>query len=165
MFCLAEGNAGAQGNFVMSAACQASGDYSGYAGDVSAAQAWEALASDPSAQLIDVRTQPEWVFCGVPSLAALGKDVRFISWKLYPTMELNRDFAAMVSAVAVDKNTPLYFLCKSGGRSLDAAMAMTREGYARCYNIEDGFEGECDASRHRGKINGWKAAQLAWEQA
>lgn len=149
----------------MSAAMRATGEIRGFAGNVSSRQAWEALESEPAALLIDVRTQPEWVFCGVPSLAALGKDARLISWKFYPTMERNPEFTAMVSAIAPNKNTPLYFICKSGGRSMDAAIAMTQSGYTQCYNIEDGFEGDRDVNGHRGTINGWKAAQLAWEQA
>ena len=35
-----------------------------YAGDVSPADAWSALNSSPSAQLVDVRTQAEWSFSG-----------------------------------------------------------------------------------------------------
>jgi tRNA dimethylallyltransferase len=36
-------------------------------------QAWEALCSDPRAQLCDVRTDAEWNFVGLPDLSALGK--------------------------------------------------------------------------------------------
>ena len=32
-----------------------------------------------------------------------------------------------------------------GGRSTDAAIAMTALGYKNCYNVEGGFEGEPDA--------------------
>jgi hypothetical protein len=37
-------------------------------------------------------------------------------------------------------------------------------GYTSCYNILEGFEGEKDASGHRGTKGGWKAAGLPWIQ-
>ena len=135
-----------------------------YAGDISPADAWEMLAQKPDAQLIDVRTQPEWVFSGTPNLQKLQKQVQTISWKLYPTMEHNTEFAGMVASVAPNPDTPLLFLCKTGGRSLDAAVAMTQAGYTRCYNVAGGFEGDRDAQGRRGCVNGWKASELPWEQ-
>ena len=42
--------------------------------------------------------------------------------------------------------------------------AMTAAGYRRCYNVAEGFEGNPDTERHRGKTGGWKAAGLPWVQ-
>ncbi len=136
-----------------------------YAGDVSAQTAWDALAQNPQAQLIDVRTQPEWVFSGLPNLSSIQKKTIPVSWKLYPTMEMNPQFVAQLQALLPDQSAPLYFLCKTGGRSTDAAIAMTAAGYTQCYNIESGFEGDRDQHGHRGTSNGWKATSLPWEQA
>ena len=36
---------------------------------------WEALRSDPKAQLVDVRTDAEWNFVGLPDLSSAGKQV------------------------------------------------------------------------------------------
>ena len=44
-----------------------------YAGDVSCKQCWETLQEDNTAQLVDVRTVPEWNLVGVPSLEQIGK--------------------------------------------------------------------------------------------
>ena len=137
----------------------------GYVADVSARECWQMLQQNPDAILIDVRTQPEWVFSGLPNLSKLNKKIETISWKLYPTMEINSEFTQMVQSVAPNTNTPLFFLCKTGGRSADAAIAMTQAGYPFCYNVAGGFEGDRDSLGHRGKINGWKAAELPWEQA
>jgi hypothetical protein len=41
---------------------------------------------------------------------------------------------------------------------------MTQAGYSYCFNVTDGFEGEPDASRHRGTAAGWKASNLPWMQ-
>lgn len=135
-----------------------------YSGDVTPQQAWQALVSDSKAQLVDVRTQPEWAFVGVSTLDALGKKTHCLSWKLYPTMEVNTGFINQLNAAVPDKTASLYFLCKTGGRSLDAAIAATTAGYTHCYNVAGGFEGEPNEHRQRGQLTGWKATKLPWEQ-
>lgn len=140
-------------------------DSPAFAGNVTPSAAWNALAESPLAQLIDVRTQPEWSFAGIPSLEALGKTTKLIAWKFYPNYEANPRFLEQLAAAVPDKSAPLYFLCKTGGRSLDAAIAATAAGYTQCYNIEGGFEGEINANHQRGQVNGWKASRLAWQQA
>lgn len=146
----------------MTAAGQAS--RAGYAGDVDVTEAWEAIKSDPGAVLVDVRTQAEWNFVGVPDLSESGKQPVLVEWQVFPTMEINASFVDVVSAAAPDKAAPVYFLCRSGARSKSAAMAMTQAGYATCYNISNGFEGSHDADQHRGSTNGWKASGLPWVQ-
>jgi rhodanese-related sulfurtransferase len=138
---------------------------SGYAGDLSAAEAWTLLGSDRTAQLVDVRTHAEWSFVGTPDLSGLGRTVRFVEWQDFPGMAQNPDFVAKTSAaLGPDKNAPALFLCRSGVRSRSAAIAMTQAGYARACNIAGGFEGDLDRDRHRGSKNGWKAAGLPWIQ-
>ncbi len=79
-------------------------------------------------------------------------------------MEINQDFIAAVTAAAPDKAAPVLFLCRSGARSRSAAMAATAAGYAKAYNVAEGFEGDLDGEGHRGKLNGWKVAGLPWRQ-
>jgi rhodanese-related sulfurtransferase len=138
--------------------------HSPYAGDILPQQAWEILNANPQAVLIDVRTPPEWQFVGIPDLSSLGRQPLFVPWALYPAMEINRDFAAHVAVAAKEPDAPLLFLCRSGGRSRSAAVAMTAAGYQACYNIAGGFEGDPDAQRHRGTLNGWKVDGLPWLQ-
>jgi rhodanese-related sulfurtransferase len=134
-----------------------------YAGDVTPSDAWSELGNDKAAQLVDVRTKPEWAFVGVPDLARHGKKPVLLAWQDYPAMQVNPNFAAELARAVPDRNAPLYFLCRSGARSRAAAMAATEAGYKSCYNILDGFEGGLDPARHRGKA-GWKAAGLPWLQ-
>ncbi|HEU4379951.1 MAG TPA: rhodanese-like domain-containing protein, partial [Hyphomicrobiaceae bacterium] len=63
-----------------------------------------------------------------------------------------------------DKGTEIFFICRSGARSLKAAEAMVAAGYSRCRNVADGFEGPLDPHRHRGQLSGWKAKGLPWTQ-
>lgn len=136
-----------------------------YAGDVSPAEAWEALQADKTAQLIDVRSAPEWAFAGLPNLDNLGKQTVTLSWKFYPNFDLNPDFIAKLEAQHPNKSAPLYFLCKTGGRSTDAAIAATQAGYTAAYNVTGGFEGDMNNNRQRGQVSGWKASNLPWQQA
>ena len=140
-----------------------------YAGDVGAAEAWEILKQDPKAQLVDVRTQAEWNFVGLPDLASLDRRVHCIEWQDFPMMQANANFVTEVSgalaAAGADQATPVLLLCRSGARSRAAAMAMTRAGFQKAFNIGDGFEGNLDAERHRGKNSGWKAEGLPWKQS
>lgn len=136
-----------------------------YAGEVTTKEAWDFLASHPTAALVDVRSQPEWAFTGLPDLSSLGKKALQISWKLYPSFETNQQFATQITGEGLGADTPIFFLCKTGGRSLDAACAMAQLGYRYCFNIMHGFEGDLDGHQHRGTINGWKASSLPWKQA
>ncbi|MGF1957883.1 hypothetical protein ACQUFE_18635, partial [Enterococcus casseliflavus] len=77
---------------------------SAYAGDVSPAEAWSALSGNETAQLVDVRTQAEWSFSGVPSLDSLHRTVKTISWKFYPNFEVNPRFVEQREAAVPDKS-------------------------------------------------------------
>ncbi|MBP7064500.1 rhodanese-like domain-containing protein [Ferrovibrio sp.] len=136
-----------------------------YAGDVSPSEAWTKLQSDPAALLIDVRTKPEWGFVGTADLSAVSKSPLLISWQVYPEMTVNPQFADELRAKGAAPGQPLFFLCRSGARSRAAAIAMTAAGLGPCYNIAGGFEGDMDGAKQRGRVNGWKAAGLAWSQS
>jgi rhodanese-related sulfurtransferase len=136
-----------------------------YAGDVSAADAWERLKSDPRAQLVDVRTMAEWNYVGVPDLSALGRRAICIEWQQFPGGERNPDFVGEASQALPNKDAPVLLLCRSGARSRAAAIALTAAGFGQAFNIGDGFEGDADEEGHRGNRGGWKAANLPWRQS
>lgn len=141
---------------------------SGYAGDMLSADAYGLLAGEAAATLIDVRTQAEWAYVGVPDLSPLGKAVLFLEWQSFPSMQVDERFVArlstMLETAGVKRGTSLAFICRSGVRSRHAAVAMTTAGWAPCFNISDGFEGPLDPLRHRGVIGGWRAGGLPWAQ-
>lgn len=136
-----------------------------YAGDLTPTDAWTLLKADRGAQLVDVRTPPEWTFVGVPDLGAIGKQAALVPWQSYPSMQVNPSFVDDMRRISASPETPLLFICRSGARSRAAAEAMTAAGYRRCYNVADGFEGPVDAEGHRGRQAGWKAAGLPWTQS
>ena len=132
-----------------------------YAGDITPEQAWEILRDNPAATLVDVRTDAEWRFVGLPDLTELGRDVVCIEWVHSdgtPNLNFSRELAARVPA------GPVVFLCRSGNRSIPAAAAGTAAGLDPSYNVLDGFEGNLDPAGHRG-TTGWKAVGLPWRQS
>lgn len=135
-----------------------------YSGDISPGDSWEKLKSTPEARLVDVRTQAEWQFVGLPDLSSLENQPILVSWQVFPTMAKNDAFAQQLAAQGITLETPLLFLCRSGVRSKAAAELMTSLGYKECWNIGDGFEGPLDEARHRGGKAGWKAQGLPWLQ-
>lgn len=136
----------------------------GYAGDKTATEAWEILKNDPRAILVDVRTTAEWNFVGVPDLGALAKDITLVSWAVFPDMHVNPDFIKDVAEASEGPEAPIFFLCRSGVRSIAAAKAMSNAGHKASYNILSGFEGDKDVAGHRGVSRGWKAEGLDWIQ-
>ncbi|MEP3244061.1 MAG: rhodanese-like domain-containing protein [Sneathiella sp.] len=136
-----------------------------YAGDITVLQAWDMLKSNPDSILIDVRTNAEWAYVGIPDLSALNKKTHTVSWVLFPDMSVNPSFLEGVKAAQPQPSAPVLFLCRSGVRSIAAAIAATTAGYDNCYNILGGFEGDPDSDHHRGKTSGWKAENLSWVQS
>ncbi|HKU94794.1 MAG TPA: rhodanese-like domain-containing protein [Vineibacter sp.] len=137
----------------------------GYAGDVSPANAWRMLEEISQATLIDVRTAAEWAYVGTPDMRTLGKALVTVEWQTFPSMQIDPDFVAKVTEhVGANRDMPLLMLCRSGVRSAAAAKAMTAAGYRCCLNVASGFEGTLDDAGHRGVTSGWKADGLPWSQ-
>lgn len=134
-----------------------------YAGDVTPEQAWAALRDRPDAVLVDVRTRAEWSYVGLPDLADIGKQVVQVEWQGYPDGFVNDLFTSDLEDAGVAPDQPVYFLCRSGVRSVAAAEAATRDGWSEALNVLEGFEGPPDAQRHR-TVSGWKVAGLPWVQ-
>jgi rhodanese-related sulfurtransferase len=135
---------------------------------VSVEDAWTRLKSDAASVLIDVRTIAEWAFVGLPDLSSIGKRPVLVEWQGYPDDRLNSAFVERVgealAPIGARRDSELFFICRSGSRSMKAARAMAAAGYSRCRNVEAGFEGPLDPNRHRGQLAGWKAKGLPWSQ-
>ena len=132
--------------------------------NVPPAQVWSALQSDPHAQLVDVRTDAEWSYVGLPDLAQAGKQPLLIPWQVFPAMQVNGAFVDQLRQAGMTPEHNIYFLCRSGVRSLAAAQAAIAAGFPQAFNIADGFEGPPDGDGHRGNVAGWKASALPWRQ-
>jgi len=132
---------------------------------------WDTLKEDRGAVLVDVRTKSEWNFVGTPDLSSLDQKVLCIEWAEFPGMVRNPSFEATVfENLGGQYPSQIFFLCRSGVRSLSAAKAvataMTEHEFScPCVNVLEGFEGDLDAEQKRGSLNGWKACGLPWGQS
>jgi len=127
-----------------------------YAGELTPAEAHAILEEAPSARLVDVRSKAELELVGrIPAAT-------HIEWSFYPGWTPNPDFPAQLAA-QVDPETLVMFICRTGGRSHNAAAVASEAGFAEAYNVIEGFEGTADPeTKQRGSINGWKVAGLPW---
>jgi rhodanese-related sulfurtransferase len=129
-----------------------------YEGALTPAEAYALTQADPTAKIVDVRSKAEWDFVGrIPGAVE-------IEWKSWPGMRPNANFRAELES-KVPKDAPVLFICRSGGRSNEAASLAQQAGYQDAYNILEGFEGDKDGQQHRNSVGGWRAARLPWVQS
>jgi rhodanese-related sulfurtransferase len=127
-----------------------------YAGALTPLETHQILQMIPNAKLVDVRSRAELELVGKVPFA------NHIEWAFYPGMVANQDFAQQL-AMQIDKESVVVFMCRTGGRSHNAAAVAAQLGFTEAYNMVEGFEGESTPdTRQRGQINGWKHAGLPW---
>jgi rhodanese-related sulfurtransferase len=132
-----------------------------YAGSFTPTEAFAFLQQNPQARLVDVRTDAECHWIGVPIAPHL--PTVHIQWTTYPDGQKNECFETeLKNAIHIDQ--PVLFMCRSGGRSHSAASLAQQLGFQQVYNVLEGFEGDKDAHKHRNSIGGWRAAGCPWQQ-
>ena len=135
--------------------------------EVNPAEAWQILRDDPQAVLLDVRSRVEFSYVGHPPGAIN------VPWKDAPDWRVDGRFVDKVRAALAERfpdresyeDVPILALCRSGARSRSAGEALQEQGFARVYNVAEGFEGDLDENRHRNTVNGWRVHGLPWEQS
>lgn len=132
-----------------------------YAGDLTPQQAWDLLASDERALLVDVRTDAEWRLIGIPDATDIGGRAALVEWTT--PQGLNPRFVDELAEAGLTPGDerPVVFLCRSGVRSVAAAQAATAAGFGPAYNVLRGFEGDVGPDGQRGHV-GWRAEGLPW---
>jgi rhodanese-related sulfurtransferase len=129
-----------------------------YEGAVTPAEAHELMRGDPNTRLVDVRTRAELEWVGrIPGAI----EVEFLT---YPGSRPNPNFLRELEE-KVEKDARVMFICRSGGRSHNAAMLAMQAGYAEAFNVLEGFEGDKDANGQRNKKGGWRFGGLPWTQS
>lgn len=137
---------------------------------VTTKEAWQMLNENRKdnkhyVYLIDVRTNEELHFTGKPNLATISQHLITIEWRKLPDMYINLEFIEELQSQIMNKEkSKLLFLCRTGIRSTESALAALNVGYKNCFNVLHGFEGELNNEMHRGMVSGWKADKLPWSQ-
>jgi rhodanese-related sulfurtransferase len=113
-------------------------------GNVSWPECFSAIKEKSDAYLIDVRTKEEWEQTGIAELGANNKDqLKLITWMIFnPFSHINNNFMNELMNKIPNKESELYFICRSGKRSYQAAEATMQAGYKNCFNVENGLTEE-----------------------
>lgn len=127
-----------------------------YAGALRPVDAWS-LVQAGGALLVDVRTLEERTFVGYVEGSL------HVPWATGTSLNRNPRFVRELEA-KTGKDATLVLLCRSGKRSAEAAAAAAKAGFARVFNVLEGFEGDLDAEQRRGGIGGWRFHGLPWRQ-
>ncbi len=135
---------------------------------ITAAKAYDMLQKG-QAFLIDVRTLEECYWVGSPALEPNGMPVGYnIPWKLWPSSQLTASddfykpdmvlakelFAAIFDYLNPDKSTPIITMCRSGGRSSDAAIYLESIGFSEVYEIDNYLEEAEDVAAGNSSLGG-----------
>ena len=141
-------------------------------GDVTPSQAYKMATQDPHVFIVDVRTRPEYVLVGHPTIA-YHVPIKFWTGKHTSKgygMVLNENFSQDLKNRFNPETDTLIFMCRSGGRSCDAANEAASKAdwpIDKMYNLMGGFEGDKlknPDSVFNGKrmMGGWKNEGLPW---
>lgn len=90
---------------------------------ISPQQVYDAVHSDDSIQLVDVRTKEEFSESHVKGAQNI--------------CVTDNDFKEKVKKL--DKNKPVYVYCRKGGRSANAAAQLKEMGFTKVYDMEGGL--------------------------
>ena len=128
-------------------------------------EAFDVLQHMPSALLIDIRSNMEFLVVGHPEGA------HHVPWIDEPDWDVNPDFVKDVRQLMLggvcdqgEGTPPLILICRSGKRSVDAGNVLLAAGFHNVCHIDEGFEGDRDTDYHRSSVGGWRFRGLPWQQ-
>ena len=118
------------------------------------------LQENADALFIDCRSEMEYLFVGHPV------GTLHVSWNEGPDWEVNPHFVGQVRRLAGTNHAlrPIVLICRSGNRSQEAGVVLEQHGFARVYNVLNGFEGPLNERHQRNVVAGWRCEGLPWEQ-
>ena len=105
---------------------------------ISSEDCFKKLNEDQNSYLIDVRSPTEWNVDGIPDEDSFDGILFKLAIRNEEGTE-NSNFIAEFNSLEIPKDSNIYFICKSGGRSNLAANMVANEGYKSLFNVEDGF--------------------------
>ena len=111
--------------------------------NVKAIDAFDFLSKKVNSHLIDTRSDLEWKSTGIPDLSSINKETNLINWG--PVLDQNffeqyKNFLLN----SFNQNETLFFICRSGSRSLMAAQFAIKFGFKYSFNVSEGFSNEND---------------------
>ena len=103
--------------------------------------AFNFLSKNLNSHLIDTRSDLEWKITGIPDLSSINKETNLINWG--PVLDKN--FFEKYQKFLLNsfkQEDSLFFICRSGSRSLMATQLAIELGFNNSFNIYEGFDNE-----------------------
>ncbi|MGD2082125.1 MAG: rhodanese-like domain-containing protein [Chromatiales bacterium] len=129
------------------------------------------MVANDNAYILDVRTDSEWTWVGHPGYNDRIPDGQYLLGRVVnisymieksDSMVVNPSFVTdVLDQFGDDRSVKLISMCRSGGRSVLAALALEAAGFTQVYNMTTGFEGGKDSYGYR-TVSGWKVDQLPY---
>ena len=111
--------------------------------NINALDAFDYLSKKVNSHLIDTRSDIEWKTTGIPDLSSINKETNLISWGPVLDQTFFEKYKKFL-LISFNQNDTLFFICRSGSRSLMAAKCAIKFGFKNCFNIFNGFDNEYD---------------------
>jgi rhodanese-related sulfurtransferase len=136
---------------------------------LSSEDAHSALTADPGIVFLDVRDPVEIAYIGhaegVDAIVPLRITTHEFDGRGGLKSQDNPAFLDQAKAIIAREGggaeTPIFVICRSGGRSAVAARMLIDAGYTNVWNLVEGFEGDKNDAGARA-VNGWRNAGLPW---
>ena len=109
--------------------------------NIKAVEAFNFLSEKLESHLIDTRSDIEWESTGIPDLSSINKQTYLINWQPFLGQTFFEKYKKFL-LTSFNQKDSLFFICRSGSRSLMAAKFAMNYGFKYCFNIYDGFHNE-----------------------
>ena len=108
--------------------------------NIKANECFDILKEEEDSKLIDVRTSLEWQNDGYADLETLGKKVHLISLN-NENHSPSTNFINQINGLDIKTDNKIFFICKSGMRSLQAGNLLSKDFVTKeIFNVEGGME-------------------------
>ena len=111
--------------------------------NIKATDAFDFLSKKDNSHLIDTRSDIEWKSTGIPDLSSINKETNLINWGPVLDQTFFEQYKKFL-LTSFDQKDSLFFICRSGSRSLMAAKIAIQFGFKNSFNIYEGFYNEND---------------------
>ena len=111
--------------------------------NIKAIDAFDFLSIKVDSHLIDTRSYIEWKSTGIPDLSSINKKTNLINWGPVLDQTFFEEYKNFL-LINFNQKDSLFFICRSGSRSLMAAEFAIEYGFQNCFNIYNGFHNEND---------------------
>ena len=111
--------------------------------NIKALEAFDILTKKHNSHLIDTRSDLEWKTTGIPDLSSINKETYLINWAPVLDQIFFEQYKRFL-LIKFNQKDSLFFICRSGSRSLMAAQFAIKFGFKNSFNIYEGFYNDND---------------------